>query len=121
MGRFYCHCGYVISDVESPCPMAGELRWEPELDWRDTEVQRIVSDFLTAVENKQSEIWIRNYFGDEYPLDSSLAEVIDDIYLRVSNERGRSVYQCPECERLYLQKEFYADEWTCFEKRKESQ
>jgi hypothetical protein len=117
MGKFACHCGYVISNSISPCPMSGELRWEPEVDWLGTEVQRVVADFLTAVENNQRESWIKNYFSDVYPLDLSLAMVIDDIYSKVYNEKGHSVYQCPECERLYLQKEFNTNEWTCFEKR----
>lgn len=117
MGKFACHCGYVISDVVCPCPMSGDLLWDPEKDWLGTEVQRVVTDFLFAVENNQREIWIRNYFGDVYPLDLNLAMVIDDIYSKVSNEKGRRVYQCPECERLYVQKEFYTNEWICFEKR----
>lgn len=77
-----------------------------------------VKEFFTAFENKRNEEWLRNYFGDTYPLNLDAALVIDDIYTKVSNNQGHSVYQCPECERIYLQKEFYSDEWTCFEKRK---
>ncbi len=118
MGKLACLCGYTISDSTSPSPVSGELRWETELDWQGTEVQRIVTDFLNAVEKKQSSIWMRNYFGDTYPLDLSLAMVIDDIYSKVASEKGHSVLQCPECDRLYLQKEFSTNEWTCFEKTK---
>ena len=117
MGKFPCHCGYVISDSSSPCPFSGELRWEHETDYITEKSIETVKDFLQAVENGKRDEWIRKYFFDIYPLDLDIAEIIDDIYTDVSNEKGRRVYKCPECERIYLQKEFYTDEWICYEKR----
>src|SRR5215204_2234713 len=105
MGKFACHCGYVISDAVYPCPAAGELRWEPEIERQDPEVQQMVSDFLSALERNEKEIWIRNCFGKEYPSDLSPETVIDDIYSKAHDKNSRAVYQCPECERLYVQKE----------------
>lgn len=118
MGKFGCHCGYVISDSISPCPNAGELRWQTEIDLASDEIYATTKEFLKSVDEGTDKDWVNNYFGDIYPKDFSLSEVIDDIYSVVFGRKGRSVYQCPKCERLYLQKEFYTNEWTCFEKKK---
>lgn len=116
MGKFACHCGYVISDSVYPCPYAGELKWETESETQSEQINRDLEDFLSAVEEGQRESWIRNYFGTEYPVELNLSSVIDDIYSKVSRKYGHNVYQCPKCERIYLQKESYGDEWTCFVK-----
>ena len=120
MGKFACHCGYVISDSSYPCSSAGELKWQTETELESQETNHDVKEFLVAVENKKDSDWIQKYFGDEYleiyPDGLSIGDVIDDIYSNVSHKRGRSVYQCPACERLYLQKELYTNEWICFEK-----
>jgi hypothetical protein len=118
MGKFACHCGYVISDSVYPCPQVGELKWETETENQSEQFSRNVADFLSAVERGQKENWIQNFFSKEYPLNENIASIIVDIYSNVSNKQGRAVYQCPKCERIYLQKEFYANEWTCFEKAK---
>ena len=122
MGKFACYCGYVISDSTYPCPLSGELKWETESELQSQETMRDVKEFFAAIENKKDSDWIRNYFGEEYleiyPVNISVGEVIDDIYTKNSSKKGHMVYQCPECERLYLQKEFYTDEWICYEKAK---
>lgn len=117
MGKFACHCGYVISD-SSTCPFLGSLRWSPEDDYLSDKSIENVRDFLQAITDGKKDEWIKNYFGDIYPTDMETAEIIDDIYMNVSNEKGHMVYQCPECERIYLQKEYYTDEWICYEKSK---
>lgn len=122
MGKFACYCGYTISDSTYPCEFVGELKWQTEFNSQSQETSCDVKEFLAAIENKQDVDWIRNYFGEKYleiyPSNMSIDEVIDDIYTTVSNKQGHCVYKCPKCEKLYLQKEFYTDEWICFEKVK---
>ena len=116
MGSFTCHCGYIIRDTVCPCPPSGTLMWEPEHDALGETALKDVESFLNALRDGTRDEWVRNYFLTGYPLDVSDAMVIDDIYSRASDNKGKSVYQCPECERLYLQKRLYENEWSCFEK-----
>jgi hypothetical protein len=116
MGKFGCRCGNVISDSVYPCEFVGELRWQTETESDSQARARVIESFLSVVESGNSVSWIQDYFGGDYPLDLSNSEVIEDIIAKVSNSTGRSVYRCPECERIYVQKEFYSDEWACYEK-----
>ena len=114
MGKFLCHCGHVISDVVAPCPFAGQLKWETETDEEDNNFVGDVAKFLEARDNGNRDEWIRNHFLPEYPLDIPDASVISDILSRVT--KGRCVYRCTECESLYIQKEFFSNEWTHYKK-----
>ena len=80
------------------------------------ETNSAITDFLRAMAGGRKAEWVRDYFGESYPADLSDADVIDDIYTKVSHDKGRFVYQCPECGRLYVQKQGFANEWDCFEK-----
>ena len=75
--------------------------WEPELEAASGEINSAVTDFLSATAGGRKADWVRSYFGEGYPADLSDADVVDDIYTKVSHGRGRSVYQCPACGRLY--------------------
>ncbi len=92
--------------------------WEPELESLSEETHRDLTSFLHAVGTGRRSDWVRGHFGEDYPLNLSDAEVIDDIYSKVSDDKGRSIYQCPKCARLYVQKQLFTNEWDCFEKAK---
>jgi hypothetical protein len=119
MSRFSCRCGNVISDTVYPSPEFGELKWQTETEARSQQRSQDVKDFLAALENGQDKDWVRNYFNEEYaesyPDRITRAAVIEDITSRADNAAGRAVVRCEMCERLYIQKEFYTDEWACFE------
>lgn len=117
MGKLACHCGHMISDSTYPCSWAGELKWETESELQSQKIYEDVTEFLLSVENGKNIEWISNYFNESYPNDLNVASIIDDIYSKNLNEQGHNVLQCSECERLYIQKEFYTNEWVCFEKR----
>ena len=117
MGQFGCHCGNTISDSSSPCPDAGLLTWEPEIDLSNDEFVTSVSEFLSAIELGNRNSWINEFFGSLYPLDLGNSTVISDIYSSVSVNRGRSVLRCSECERIYIHTKSFENQWTCYEKR----
>ena len=123
MGKFACHCGYIISDTVYPCSLIGQLKWQTETESESQERNSDVKDFLAAVESGSDKDWVKNYFAgryfEMYPDQITIGDVIEDITSRAEHKEGRCVYQCPECERLYIQREFYTDDWTCYEKAKE--
>jgi hypothetical protein len=119
MGKFPCHCGNVISDSTYPCESVGTLRWQDEFELCDRESTDKVAEFLTAIKNGNRDEWIANYFLPLYPSDIEDHKVISDIYTKEFNERGHEVYRCPNGERIYVQTEFYSDDWTCYEKRRQ--
>ena len=122
MGTFACHCGYVISDSSYPCPWAGDLKWQPELDEISRTSEGALKDLFDAVESGRKDQWLAEFFPKEvvaFYQTENMATIVSDIISYCHGEKGQSVYRCPECECIYLQKEYYTDEWTCYEKRDE--
>ncbi|HSK70821.1 MAG TPA: hypothetical protein VK892_03935 [Pyrinomonadaceae bacterium] len=120
MSSIRCRCGYITDTTVYPSPHLGELKWQTETESESEERSRDVKDFFVALDKKQDKNWVRNYFGESYaesyPDSIGIANVIEDITSRASFKGGRCIEQCEKCERIYIQKEFYSDEWTCFEK-----
>ena len=117
MGKLKCHCGYLISDSIYPCPNVGELKWQPESEADSQELSTQIDSFFEAIENNSKESWLETFFSSEYPKDLSVGMIVHDVFAKISNERGHSSYQCPECMRIYLQNQFYSDEYVCYEPR----
>jgi hypothetical protein len=122
MGKFACRCGYIISDSVYPCPLVGRLKWQPETENESQERNIDVKDFLAALDKGTDKDWVKNYFAGRYfelyPHQITIGDVINDIASRAEHKEGRCVYRCPECERVYIQREFYTDDWTCYKKVK---
>ena len=117
MGKLGCHCGNVISDSMSPCPHAGELLWEYEKDAIEDEFATVAKDFLDAVSRGNRESWMETFFGEAYPRTEHDSVVILDIRSRAGDRLGRAVLRCVVCNRIYIQKDAYVNEWTCYEPR----
>jgi hypothetical protein len=108
----------VIKDTIYPCPEAGDLKWQPESERASQDAFDSLKEFLVAVNTGKKAEWLANFFSGKYP-EVDMASAIVDIFSRYERREGRSVFRCPECERLYVQKEYRSDEYECFEKRKD--
>ena len=140
MGKFACYCGNVISDSAYPCPLAGDLKWQPEFERTSQDSSQALEEFFSAVERGEKEKWLREFFyitedkfqfsvihsdgtrsvgevEDNFYLTADTATIVSDIVSRFENREGHSVYRCSECERIYIQREYRSDEYDCYEKR----
>ena len=137
---YLCSCGHVIKDNIYPCPEVGDLKWQPESESASQDACQALKEFLIAVENGAKNEWLKRFFdvgenklvfevieadgerttgeiGNDFYLGADMATIITDIMSRYEGREGHSVYRCPECERLYIQKQYESDEYECFEKR----
>ena len=118
MGKFKCHCGYVISDSVSPCPHAGDLHWDPENDASESKFVEAVDSYFAAVKRGEGDEWIDKYFALGYAkIELSIGELVSDIRTKADQSYGRGVLQCTECNRIYIQKKVFVNEWDCYEPR----
>ena len=136
---YLCFCGHVIKDNEYPCPETGDLKWQPESENASQDANQSLREFFNAIESGAKDEWLSQFFGsgshfssmtinsegthineskgESIYLTADLATIVCDIMSRYENREGHSVYRCPECDRLYIQKEYRSDEYECFEKR----
>ncbi|MBI4747307.1 MAG: hypothetical protein HY774_02395 [Acidobacteria bacterium] len=111
MGTFTCECGHVIRDTTYPTDGAGMLYWEADQEAIHVQATSAVRDFLAVRASYQRDWWLRSFFSTEYPVDLDDAAIIDDIYSKFAFEYGLSVYQCPKCQRIYVQKRSFENRW----------
>lgn len=111
MGTFACACGYVIRDTTYPTDGAGTLYREADQEAITIQATSAVRDFLAVRAGHQRDWWLKSFFSTEYPVDLDDADIIDDIYSKFAFEYGLSVYQCPKCQRIYVQKRSFENRW----------
>ena len=136
---YLCLCGHVIKDVVCPCPDTGDQKWDTESESASQDAFQALKEFLSAVENGKKDEWLVKFFNigeiklvaevitpdgerttrqldSNFYLSADMATIITDIFSRYERREGHSVYRCLECERLYIQKEYRSDEYSCYEK-----
>ena len=91
--------------------------WQPELDSQSDEAYRLVTDYLQAVSIGRKGEWLAENFPGLYPSEPLDTDVIHNIYSDVwLGAASHVIYQCPECQRLYVQKKAFENDWECYEK-----
>lgn len=113
---YLCVCGHVIKDNVYPCPETGDLKWQTESDRVSQDMLVAFKGFIDAVENGKKDEWLSDFFSPGYRR-VDVARAIYDIFEEYEHSEGHSVYRCLECERIYIQKEYRSDEYSCYEKR----
>jgi hypothetical protein len=137
---YRCLCGHVIRDTVYPCPETGDLKWQPEWERASEDSSVALKGFFAAIENGTKDEWLMKFFdksghslvletigldgtrttseiGKNFYLTSEMATIVTDIISRYDHREGHSVFRCPECDRLYVQKEYCSNEYDCYEKR----
>ncbi len=103
MSKLVCKCGHIISDTLYPSPTEGRLLPQHDDDRIQSTVYNAVGAFFAAVLAGRRSEWIRGFFSDPYPLDIADASVVSDIVDRFERTISRSVAECEQCGRLWVQ------------------
>jgi DNA-binding NtrC family response regulator len=118
-----CSADIIVSDQRMPGMEGTEfLRRTQELCPKSLRIlltgEAKFGDVLAEVSEGVVEVFTQKPWDPSELLEilERASEVIRDIYARALHEKGRSVYQCPTCGKLYVQKQFFTSEWQCFEK-----
>lgn len=112
MPNFGCRCGHIISLVAAPSPHEASLISDAHFEKFCTRRTVVINAFLSAVRNEVRDEWIAEFYGCA-PFEISNGEIIDDIICREDVFSIR-VTTCPECGRLYRQRQQNTNEWECF-------
>lgn len=116
MGTFTCECGFLIPDSTYPNELTGTLCWQDEEEAISRKALEDLRAFLVANAIGRRDAWLASYFGVDHPPFGDDAEVIDEIYYKTAFDKGRSVYRCPECGRLYVQTALFENSWDGYER-----
>jgi hypothetical protein len=128
MPRFRCRCGHSIPLHSIPCPHEAQLIWDVDHDlWNDLRREQW-SALLEAKARGLYETWVQEFYGPPVkvvdnltgralsptdPTSFPLIDILDDISTS-TNTVTRAVVRCPECHRLYVQREHDQNEYDCY-------
>jgi predicted metalloprotease len=116
--RYLCVCGELLSNTVYPSPVCGDLKWQTEFDNASQNSSQALKDFFNAVESGTKDAWLTEFFNQSTVYSRlDMATIVADIVSKCGSKEGHSVFRCPECERLYVQKQYCTDDYDCFEKR----
>jgi hypothetical protein len=120
MSGFYCKCGHRTGTTVYPSRFEGDLKWQTESEFCSREVSRLVNQYLEALQSGDDKNWLRQIFAPPYPFETiTPAEVIDDLYSKVDNMKGRLIRQCEHCGRIHIQEEYQSGKWILYVKDEE--
>lgn len=102
MSRMSCRCGFVVSDVQAPCPTTGGLTGSQELDGLDGRFSERLAGYIEAVESGHREMWFMEQGLTNWAWRTH-AEVVSDLMTVASAETGRALIECERCGRLHVQ------------------
>ena len=112
MLKFGCRCGYTISLVASPSPHEASLIFAPDFDKLSNKRAAAIDAFLEAVREGKRNEWITEFYG--WPqFGISDGSIIDDIITQ-EDVFSLSIVICPECGRLYRQRQHGVNEYECY-------
>jgi hypothetical protein len=101
MSWFRCKCNHVIDDKYADLPYKGYLYADQDQDRRQSAFEHI-ADFVTAREHGMQEQFLTRFFGEPYPKDLNVAEVVSDIFDKITGGTESPLYECEQCGRLWL-------------------
>lgn len=114
MGKFGCLCGNVISDVEYPCKWTGQCVGDVPLEEAEKELTKINEDLSSKSLSEQIQI-VRStdHFTEQYTAESTI-DLLGDLRMVVLGHRERSLLECEECGRLWVQKSPFENQYIGF-------
>jgi hypothetical protein len=121
MPRFGCECGHSIPLHAIPCPHEATLVWDVDQDELRERRREQWTAALEAHARGELAQWTQSFLGrpqrsgaDASSADPApLVRVLADVEWRL-DRFSRRVVRCPECGRLWVQREHGGNEYVSY-------
>lgn len=114
MSKLRCDCGYIISDIEVPNEVTGDLFSDKSKAVFFDFTQEILEEFLQNSGENNYQTLREKYFGEIYPSDSLVSEMIHDILYSAFLDLSLATLECDNCGRIHIQKEIGENQYLSF-------
>ncbi len=103
MSKIKCLCGHIIVDQTDYLPYKAQFfaDEDDELAWERFIV--ICADFVRAREAGKQNEFIEEKFGEGYPKDLTLEDIINDSLAGMRAVFGHNLYECEHCGRIWIE------------------
>ncbi len=103
MSKRICVCGHIIVDQREDLPYKAEYIADEDYEASYGDFITFVTELVEAREHGEQERFIIKRFGEQYPRDLDLSDVISDALTAVRVGFGHTMYECEQCGRLWIQ------------------
>jgi hypothetical protein len=99
----YCQCGHLIRDTTDNLPY--KALFFADGDYAASFERHITfcAGLIQARDEGRQDEFITSHFGENYPKDLSVEDVVSDNVAGLLAAMGHLMYECENCGRLYLQ------------------
>jgi hypothetical protein len=105
MSKLKCVCGHVIVDQTDHLPYKADLIPDKSYDKFMDSVESDLSGLLKVKNDMEKQEWIKNtFFVPPYPTDLKDSEMISDVLSKHYMTHFKTIYQCEDCGRIFIQK-----------------
>lgn len=115
MDKLVCKCGNVIIAQTGDQTNKGSIIIEQD----EEEFFDIICENIGILLNRKPEgidrdDWIIENLGEDYPVDSSMHEVIRDYITEIGSMYFKRIYECKQCGALWLQENENSTKFRCY-------
>ena len=102
--KFCCTCGHVIRDQTDRLPYKARLIPDEDEDADFSSLAGVLEAFIMAREAGKQEEFLGSSFGETYPQELDLQSIIYDLLTNKMLLSTRSIYECENCGRIFIEK-----------------
>ena len=103
--KFRCTCDKVIRDQTDS--LTYKAHYISDQDWHDSYelISEKILEFMKAIDQGKEKEWIAEFYNTKDTDWPSRKTVIEDIQTNFRMELEKTIYQCEDCGRLYIETE----------------
>lgn len=114
MSRFVCECGHVIVDQTDFLPYKAMFYSDQDTEACVDELIQDIAKFIEAREQGRQDEFLEIGFSKNYPKNLNISDIINDIMIGYEAVFGRTIYECEQCGRIWMQTEPGTNEYVSY-------
>ncbi len=114
MSKLKCLCGHIIVDQSFDLPYKAQFFSDEDYAASYEKFIAFCTNFIQAREEGRQEEFIADHFGEGYPTNWDISEIIDLMLGGMRAVFGHTMYECEQCGRLWIQPDPEKDHYVCY-------
>src|SRR5262249_18023172 len=102
MSKFRCKCGNIISDVQCPNEVTGDILSDKSGNAFFDGLASMIDDFFVCSRENRIPEWLAKHFNDGYPKDLSPGAMLHDALHELYLNLKLRMMECDKCGRLWI-------------------
>ena len=112
--KIQCLCGYIIADQTDSITYKAAFFADQDYEASYGKFISFIIDLLYAKDENTLPYFLNTEFGEEYPKDLSLEDIIADKLNGMLLAFGHTMYECNRCGRLWIRPDVVENKYVTY-------